>query len=84
MCVVSGSESNYIKNIKDGEILIPTKPGTYILNSKEIGVTDYSLIQKQGEDFVVISLGIPMPPHENGVMVGGKVLTTSEDGLYWV
>ena len=84
VCVAPGSESNYIQNIKDGEILIPTKPGTYILDNKEIEVIDYSLIQKQGEDFVVISLGIPMPPcTADGSIEPGKVLTTNSNGLYW-
>lgn len=84
ICVAPGSESSYIQNIKDGEILIPTKPGTYILDNKEIEVIDYSLIQKQGEDFVVISLGIPMPPcAADGNIEPGKVLTTSNNGLYW-
>lgn len=84
MCVSSEFATSYIQNIKDGEILIPTKPGTYILNNKEIEVIDYSLIQKQGEDFVVISLGIPMPPcTADGNIEPGKVLTTSNNGLYW-
>lgn len=83
-CVVSEAAVNYIQNMKDGEILIPKKPGTYTLNNKTVEVVDYSLIQKQGEDFVVISLGIPMPPYNaNGTIEPGKTLITSESGLYW-
>lgn len=82
-CISAQEATPYIQDIKDGELLIPTKPGIYILDNKEIEVSDYSLIQKQGEDFVVISLGIPMPPYENDKMVGDKVLKTSESGLYW-
>lgn len=83
VCAPLENVTNYIQNMKDGEILIPTKPGEYIIDNQILEVKDYSLIQKQGEDFVVISLGIPMPPYENDTMVIGKTLKTSENGLYW-
>ena len=83
-CVSNDQVTDYIQNIKDGEIVIPTKPGTYVLNNEVVEVSDYSLIQKQGEDFVVISLGIPMPPYNaDGTIEPGKILTTNSEGIYW-
>lgn len=82
-CVINGYETSYIQNIKDGEIIIPTKPGEYIIDNQTLKVTDCSLIQKQGEDFVVISLGIPFipTPTKNDI---DKTLKVAENGsLYW-
>lgn len=69
-----------IQNIKNGDIIVPEKKGEYQLGDKNITINEVSIIQKQGEDFKVISLGIPLPD-TNDI---GKTLKVAENGsLYW-
>lgn len=72
-----------IQNIKNGDIIIPKNKGQYQLGDKSITINEVSIIQKQGNNFNVISLGvpfIPIPKEEDK----GSTLKIAEDGsLYW-
>lgn len=67
-------------NFKDGDILIPKKAGSYIIGDTTLNITELSLIQKQKNTYVLLSLGIPLPTTEDA----GKSLKASSDGtMYW-
>lgn len=69
-----------IQNIKNGDIIVPKNKGNYQIGDKNITINEVSIIQKQGDDFKVISLGIPLP----GTNDIDKTLKVAENGsLYW-
>lgn len=82
-CIPSQGATSYIQNIKDGEILIPTKPGEYIIDNQILEVKECSLIQKQGNNFVVISLGIPFIPIPTSIDSGKTLKVAEDNSLYW-
>lgn len=72
-----------IQNIKNGDIIVPKNKGNYQIGDKNITINEVSIIQKQGEDFKVISLGIPFIPIPTE-QDKGKTLTVAENlTLYW-
>lgn len=82
-CIPSQGATSYIQNIKDGEILIPTKSGEYIIDNQTLEVKECSLIQKQGNNFVVISLGIPFIPIPTSIDSGKTLKVAEDNSLYW-
>lgn len=72
-----------IQDIKNGDIIVPKKKGDYQIGDKNITIDEVSIIQKQGDDFKVISLGIPFIPIPTE-QDKGKTLTVAENlTLYW-
>lgn len=71
-----------LNDLKDGQFIVPKEPGEYKINNQTLTVKDYGLIQKQGDSFVVISFGIPMPTFSKGD--NAKMLAINEDGIQWL
>ena len=72
-----------IQDIKNGDIIVPKKKGNYQLGDKNITIDEVSIIQKQGDDFKVISLGIPFIPIPEEGDSGNTLKVADEMSLYW-
>ena len=72
-----------IHYIKNGDIIVPKKKGEYQLGDKKIIIDEVSIIQKQGEDFKVISLGIPFIPIPTAIDADKTLKVAQDMSLYW-
>lgn len=83
ICKNNGCYPLFLSEIKNKDILIPESAGNYKIGDQTLTVTDVSIIQKQDDEYVLISLGIPFIPKPESKDIDKTLKVAENLSLYW-
>jgi hypothetical protein len=83
ICKNNGCYTLSLSEIKNKDILIPESAGNYKIGGQTLTVTDVSIIQKQDDEYVLISLGIPFIPKPESKDIDKTLKVAENLSLYW-